>query len=297
MMEFRQLRTFRAVADHLSFTRAAKRLNMAQSSVSAQIRALEEELTVKLFDRIGRRVLLTDAGTKLYAYAKRVEGMTEEIRSEVTGETYTRGSLTIRVPETLAAVYMPAVVERFHAQHPDVRLKFINCSDRQLREELNSGSIDLAFLIVDAIHFKQVNVRMLRTEPMVLVAAASHPLAAKKRVRPMDLKGQTFLLPTTDCSYRKSFERSLARAHVAVKILDFSSVLSMRFCLERGVGLTVCPEVAVMEELANGTLKRLNWEMPDPDPPVLMIWHAEKWCSPLLRQFMVFSEEVMLEGS
>ena len=81
-MEFRQLRTFRAVADNLSFSKAASQLFMAQSSVSAQIRALEEELDLKLFDRIGRRVLITDAGLKLYDYARRIEDMTAEIRSE-----------------------------------------------------------------------------------------------------------------------------------------------------------------------------------------------------------------------
>ena len=197
-MEFRQLRTFRVVADHLSFTRAAQQLNMAQSSVSAQIRALEEALAVKLFDRIGRRVLMTEAGNKLYEYARRIEGMTEEIRSEVAGEAYVHGNLTIRVPETLAAVYMPQIVDRFYQQHPEVRLIFINCSDRQLREELNSGRIDLAFLIIDTVHFSEVNVRMLKTEPLALISGPSHPLTGLKRVMLSNLQSQTLLLPRTD---------------------------------------------------------------------------------------------------
>lgn len=197
-MEFRQLKTFRVVADLLSFTRAAEHLYMAQSSVSAQIRSLEQELEVKLFDRIGRRVLLTDAGSKLYDYARRIEGMTEEIRSEVAGESYMRGSLTIRVPETLAAVYMPTIVERFYREHPQVGLNFINCTDRQLREELNSGRIDLAFLIIDAVTFGEVNVRLLKSEPLALVAGPLHPLFRKKRVGLRDLDSQTLLLPKTD---------------------------------------------------------------------------------------------------
>ncbi len=197
-MEFRQLKTFRVVADLLNFTRAAERLYMAQSSVSAQIRGLEQELEVKLFDRIGRRVLLTDAGKKLYAYARRIEGMTAAIRSEVAGEAYIHGSLTIRVPETLATAYMPAIVERFYSEHPHVGLNFINCSDRQLREELNSGRIDLAFLIIEAVNFGEVNLRMLKSEPLVLVSGPSHPLARKKRVRLRDLESRTLLLPKTD---------------------------------------------------------------------------------------------------
>ncbi len=197
-MEFRQLKTFRVVADHLSFSKAAAKLFMAQSSVSAQIRALEDELELKLFDRLGRRVLITDAGRKLYDYARRIEDMTAEIRSEVTGATDVRGALTIRTPETLAAVYMPEVVARFHRDHPRVQLNFINCSDLQLREELNSGRIDLAFLMIDAVSLREVNVRMLRTEELVLVAAPGHPLARRRGILPDDLDGQTILLPKTD---------------------------------------------------------------------------------------------------
>ncbi len=197
-MEFRQLKTFRAVADHLSFSKAAKRLYLAQSSVSAQIRALEDELDLKLFDRIGRRVLITDAGLKLYDYARRIEDMTDEIRSEVSGAKNVSGALTIRVPETLATVYIPQVVERFYAENPQVRLNLINCSDLQLREELNSGRIDLAFLMTDAIHLKEVNMHLLKTENLILVSSSSHPLANLKTVKLKHLDGQTLLLPKTD---------------------------------------------------------------------------------------------------
>lgn len=197
-MEFRQLKTFRVVADHLSFTRAAEQLYMAQSSVSAQIRSLEEELGVKLFDRIGRRVLMTEAGSKLYSYARRIEGMTDEIRSEVVSETVPRGSLTIRVPETLAEVYMPTIVDHFNQKFPQVKLVFINCSDRQLREELNSGRIDLAFLITETIHLKEVNVDLLKTERLALISSPSHSLAGSRQVVLGNLNNQTILLPRTD---------------------------------------------------------------------------------------------------
>lgn len=197
-MEFRQLKTFRVVAEQLSFTRAAEQLHMAQSSVSAQIRGLEEELKVMLFDRIGRRVLLTEAGRKLYDYARRLEGITDEMRSEVAGEKYARGSLTIRMPETLATVYMVPVIEEFNLEYPDVRLVFINCADRQLSRELNAGTIDLAFLMTDEVQMKDVQVVSLKSEELVLAASPGHPLAARDRLEPADLAGQTILYPKTD---------------------------------------------------------------------------------------------------
>lgn len=197
-MEFRQLKTFRMVAETLSFTKAAKKLFLAQSSVSAQIRALEEELDVKLFDRIGKSVMITDAGRKLFDYARRMEDMSEEIRSEVTDSRNSRGRLTIRIPETLATVYMPEIIQQFHQLNPQVKLNCINCSDLQLREELNSGRIDLAFLMTDNIHIEEVNVQKLRTEQLILVAGHNHPLSREKKVLTQQLDDQTLLLAKSD---------------------------------------------------------------------------------------------------
>ncbi len=197
-MEFRQLRTFLVVAGNLSFTRAADQLHLAQSSVSAQIRGLEEELGVKLFDRIGRRVILTEAGAKLQAYAWRMDQMTREIGAEFAQGDYSQGALTIRVPDTLAEVYMPEMVRRFHKEKPGVGLKFINCDDQQLREELNTGRIDLAFLLMDQYNQGEVNIHAMRTEQLVLVAAPRHHLTGRPCLATRDLHGETVLLSRTD---------------------------------------------------------------------------------------------------
>ena len=198
MMEFRQLKTFRTLADNLNFTRTAQQLFMAQSSVSAQIKALEESLGARLFDRIGRRVILTDAGSKLYEYARRMEEMTAEIRSEITDKKQLEGSLTIRVPETIASVYMPEIIRVFHHDNPNVRLRLINCTDRQLKEELNTGRIDLAFLMTDAIHFKDVNVRFLKTESLILAGGRQQLESLGRKIAVEDLAAEILFLPETD---------------------------------------------------------------------------------------------------
>lgn len=292
-MEFRQLKTFRAVADNLSFSKAAGQLFMAQSSVSAQIRLLEEELDLKLFDRLGRRVVLTDAGQKLYDYARRIEEMTHEIRSEVTGSKDVRGALTIRVPETLASVYMPRIIDRFCQDNPKVKLNFINCTDFQLREELNSGRIDLAFLMTDAVHFKEVNLEFLGTEELILVASPAHMLCKKSKITLHELGCQTLLLLKTDCSYRKAFERLLKEQMIKSHKLEFSSINSMRNCLKLGLGYAICPKISVRSELEDGTLASLRWHAAPFETSVVMIWHAEKWCSPLLKHFMAITRETI----
>ncbi len=197
-MDIRQLNTFRHVAEKLNFTHAAKQLHLAQSSVSAHIRELERELGVMLFDRIGKQVFLTDAGKKLYDYACKIEVMTEEIRSVVSGEQYLYGSLTIRMPESLANAYMPIVVEKYLDRYPDVKLNFINCSDRELAKELSSGRIDIALLMTDDMSMNDVNIEYLRTESLALCSSPHHPLAQKDLIQPSDLANQVLLLPKTD---------------------------------------------------------------------------------------------------
>jgi DNA-binding transcriptional LysR family regulator len=197
-LEFRQLKTFIKVAEQLSFTKAAEKLCLAQSSVSSQIRALEEELDLKLFDRLGRRVFLTDAGRKLFAYARRMETMTLELLSEFSENKYIQGCLTVRVPETLAQVHMPEIIDIFNTAHPMATLHLINCTDQQLREELNSGRIDLAFLLTDAINLKEVNIKMLGSEKLILVAGPDHQLTKQKNISLKDLDQRTLVLPMTD---------------------------------------------------------------------------------------------------
>ena len=197
-MEIRQLVTFRVVAEKLNFTHAAQTLNLAQSSVSAQIKGLERELGVMLFDRIGKQVHLTDAGKKLYSYACRIHGMTEEIQSEIGEEKYVKGRLTIRIPESLADKYMAEVIDQYHQHYPGVHLNFINCSDLELSRELNSGRIDVALLITDDMSMKDVNIHYLKSETLAICASPEHPLSSREDLSLHDLNDTLVLLPKTD---------------------------------------------------------------------------------------------------
>lgn len=295
-MELRNLQTFQAVAKHLHFTRAAEDLHLAQSTVSAQIKALEEELGVKLFDRIGRRVLLTAAGERLLEYARRMAEMGEEIKAQVGGTDQAAGTLTVRVPETLACEYMPEVATRFLAQYPSALLNLINCDDRSLRDELAVGSIDLAFLLIDHVLSAEVEAVLLREETLALAAIPDHPLAAKACVEPRDLADHTLLLMRTDCSYRKAFERLLAEHGVSPRIHNFWSLGAMRRCLARGLGVSILPMTGLASDLAQGRLARLPWALGELRTGLFMIRHAGKWRSPLLAAFMGLCREVMAAG-
>lgn len=291
-MEFRNLRTFQAVARHLSFHRAAEVLNYAQSTVSAQVQALEDELGVRLFDRLGRRVYLTEEGELLFAYAQKILDLEQEAQAEVAFREATPGSLVIRVPESLCVYRFPPVIRRFRSLRPNVRLQFITCAQEGLEKDLRRGITDLAFLLADSIQAGDLNVEILGTEALVLAASPQHPLASKAEVHTRDLNGETILLTKVDCSYRRILQDLLTEAKAqAGMILEFHSVEAVKHCVEEGLGVTMLPEMAAQDGGASNGLKILPWAENGLETAVLMVWHREKWLSPSMKSFMDAARE------
>ncbi len=286
-MEIRHLRTFLTVARLLSFNKAADRLHYAQSSISAQIQALEEELGVQLFDRLGRRILLTEAGERLIPYAEKIIGLADETRTEIGGGAEPEGSLTIRIPESLGVHRLPSIIYEFSVRFPGIRLNLINCAHETLQKELRAGSIDLAFLLTESFHAADVEVEALGVESLVLVACPANPLARKRLVRTRDLAGETLFLSKVDCSYRRLFERILEEDGIPLEATrTFHSVGFLKQCVIAGAGISILPEVAVSEELEKRQLARLRWEEGDLEVSILMIWSKGRWVSPTLTAFM-----------
>lgn len=295
-MEIRQLRTFQTVARFLSFNRAADELHYAQSSISAQILALEEELGVQLFDRLGRRILLTEAGQRLLQYSEKILDLADETPSGVAGARELRGSLTVKVPETLNIHRLPPVVSRFRSLHPKVRLRFVSCSHEGLPKDLRKGMTDLAFLLTESIQAADIEAEVMGIEPLVLVSSPSHRLAALSEVCAGDLQGETIPLSTVDCSYRRSLESILRSENVRYEpSLEFNSVEALKRSVMAGVGVTVLPEINVAEEVSRGLLRVLPWADEKLEVAALMIWYKEKWISPTLAAFMNVAREVLCE--
>ncbi|MBL7180634.1 MAG: LysR family transcriptional regulator [Desulfobacterales bacterium] len=295
-MEIRQLRTFQTVARLLSFNRAAEHLHYAQSSISAQIQSLEEELGVQLFDRLGRGILLTEAGKRLLQYAEKILDLADQTRSEVAGARELTGSLTIKMPETLGVHRLPPVIKAFRARFPKVRLSFTSCTHEGLQKDLRKGITDLAFLLAESIQAADLAAEVLGIETLVLVAHPDHRLAAQPVVHARDLKGETILFSKVDCSYRRSLESILDTENIRYDAaLEFNSVAAIKQCVMTGVGITVLPEITVAEDISKGRLAALSWAEGTLEVAILMIWYRDRWLSPTLSAFMEIVREVFNE--
>ncbi len=296
-MEIRQLNTFVAVASTLSFTRAAETLNYAQSSVTAQIQALEEELGVPLFERLGRRVALSTAGLRLRPYAEKILHLAEEARVAVPDDHLPGGTLTIGAPESLCAYRLPPVLFQFKNLFPRVRLVFWPGVYVKLVQMLNDGKLDIGILLERPANAENLVFETLTHEPLAVITYPSHPLARRSIVEPADLEGETLLLVEAGYSYTGLFQQTLATASVTTHMLNFSSIEAIKQCVMAGMGVGFLPVITVEAELARGRLVRLPWSAGDYGLTTLLAWHHDKWISPALRAFIDVSRAILAPGA
>lgn len=297
-MELRQLRTFRTVATLLSFNRAAEALNYAQSTVSAQIRNLEDDLGVKLFDRLGKGIVLTEAGELLAQHAQKLLDMEAETLADVKGKHRPQGSLTIRVPQSIGNTYLPQVLSRFRERFPLVSFHFHTCAFHSLEHELLTGVTDLAFLLAESVQSANLVAEPLRFERLLMVVNPENPLRALARAAVKDLADQAVFLPKFDCGYRMAFEQILTEQDVKPRtMLEFNSMEMLKNCLKSSEGVALIPEVTVRGEIDREELAAIPWEEEELETAILMIRHREKWLSPALQAFMDIARSVMSAGA
>ncbi|MEU1021223.1 LysR family transcriptional regulator [Streptomyces sp. NPDC005904] len=275
-MELRLLVTFEKVATVLSFTRAATELAYAQSSVTSQIRSLEASLGTELFDRLGSRIRLTEAGARLLPYARQIIELTEEARAAVTGAEELAGAIAVGTMESLTSYRLPPLLELFHHRYPKVRLSLRPTLGDETRRALRQGTYDVGFLMEPDTAHQGLESVVLAEEPLVLVCAPGHPLAARG-AGPLgtgDLAAVQLVGTEPGCPYRDLFEAELlARTGAPPPFMEFGTIEATKQGVAGGLGVALLPAVAVARELTAGTLVRLAWE------PPFTLWTQLAWRS------------------
>jgi DNA-binding transcriptional LysR family regulator len=286
-MDVRTLSTFSVAARTLSFTNAAVSLGYAQSSVTAQIRSLEEDLGSALFNRVGNRLELTEPGLRFLTYAEKILALTEEAKASLQDEQGV-GTLRFTAPESICTYLLPPVLKSFHTKFPRVRMQFLPGFVRDFKRQVLEGAVDLAFILEEPFPSKALAVEKLRDEQVLILASPSHRLASAQRVSAQDLMDEEVLLKALGCSYRNQFERQLiaAGAHPG-GFLEFQGVETIKRCVQIGLGIAPLPRMAVEAELASGQLVALPWEGPELQISTYVVWNPER--------HMGFAEEAFLE--
>lgn len=295
-LDLRQLQSFTVVADLLNFTRAAEALGYAQSSVTAQIRTLEEEVGYPLFDRLGKRVILTEAGRRFRPYASQILALAGEAQQATQEADHFRGTLRIGAAESLCVFRLPAVFRQYRARYPKVQIQLQAGGCQALRDDLRSGALDVALFLDDPREEADLVLRPLIQEPISLVAYPWHPLASAEKVLPEHLVGQSLIHTEAESTYRVQFDKIIARAGVEpVSVMEFNSIEAIKQCVMAGLGLAVLPYMTCASEFEQGSLVELPWAGPPIQSVTLMGYHKNKRITPALAAFLEVVQQTLVK--
>lgn len=247
-MELRQLRYFTALAEQRHFGRAAETLHISQPSLSQQIKVLEENLSVVLFDRSRRHVALTPDGEALLPYAKRMLELADDVRTEFADRlNLLSGIIRLGATPTLGGYLLPKLLKRFHEKFPGLDITITEDGSDRLSKELAEGSLDLALLVDDpGVKHKAGAFEFLLKERIVAALPPDHVLGDRVSVALTELKQDGFILCREGYHLRSLTTRACEEAgftpRVTVSGTDVDTAL--RF-VRSGLGVTLIPETVV----------------------------------------------------
>lgn len=254
-MRLSQLETLIHVAELGSLSRAAERLHIAQPALSRQVRMLERELGVRVFDRHGRGMVLTEPGHEVLRHAYRVFGELDEIRSVAAeGDTGLRGHLSVGLPPTVSDLLTLPLVTAMTERHPHATLRVVSAYSRFLLDWLRRGDIDLAVL------YEGNPIRTLRTvalldEELHLIGPAAAGLSIDSPVPFADLAGAQMLLPSRGHGLRNLVDAAASEAGVDLTVrVEADSYSTLKDLVKAGHGMTILPLAPIIAEIALGGL-------------------------------------------
>ena len=257
-MENFRLRVFRSVARHLNFRIAAEELLLTQSAVTQQIKALESELDVPLFDRGGGRVSLTPAGASLLPFAERLAALAEEAREAVAAATGDHaGRLALGASQTIGQYLLPRLIAGFLKEHPRIQISVMGGNTQTILEALVEHRVQLCLIEGPAMR-RDVQVEPFMEDHMVCVIPSGHEWADEE-VDVQRLTQATLVTRELGSGSRRIVEQALQQAGVEVKKLrlamTFDSTEGLLSAVEAGLGIAFVSRWAVRNQLALGTLK------------------------------------------
>jgi DNA-binding transcriptional LysR family regulator len=262
-----QLRVFVAVAERLHMTRAAEALNMTQSAASSAVQALESRLGTALFDRVGRRLELTEAGRAFLPEAAAVlarAAQAEQVLDDMAG--LARGTLRLHASQTVGSYWLPPYLHRFKQQHPSIALRLTIANTALVTQAVQDGSADLGFVEGDVTE-PLLAPAVVGRDRLLLVAGASHPLASRSEVlRPADLLAADWVLRERGSGTRQVFESAMREHGVdtaALRIrLELPANEAVRTAVEAGAGVAALSELVAAGGIASARLVALPFPLP-----------------------------------
>lgn len=288
-MEIRNLQTFVHVAEQNNFTKAARILGYSQSTVSFQIKQLENELNGLLFERINHTLMLTELGKELLEYAQRVCQITDEFRQNQQGNQEIKGYVRIVTPDSVCEAMMMDNYLDFYKHYPGIQLKFSTADTEDMFRILDHNEADLMMTLDEHVYQNDYVIAKERQMETHFVAGKNYPLAGKKNLSIHDLMEHPMLLTEKGMGYRRILDDTLARQSIELQpVLEIGRTDIIAKVLEAGIASSFLPDFVTRDKVASGELVYLDVRDVEIDIWQQLIYHKNKWISRTLENFIAY---------
>lgn len=295
-MELKYLYTFRTIVTEGSFTKAAEKLHYTPSTITFQIGQLEQSLSVKLFEKIGRRMLLTKAGEQLIPFADDVLQAVDKLQNFENELAEYQGELHIGIGETLLCYQLPPILKAFHARAPKTRLflRSMNCCD--IRDELLKGTLDLGVFYQDVGGFGiNITTYPFGRYPLTLVASPEIKRLYPDFITPRQTIPVPLITNEPACIFRQIFENYLHKKSIVLDhTIELWNIHTIKNLVKSNMGISFLPTFCVQTELEKGQLAAVATDIAVPYISAVCGHHKDKWLSPAMKLFIQLMQSIRL---
>lgn len=286
-MELKTIETFLKVAATQNLSKAAAQSGYSQSAVTMQIQKLEKELGVQLFERIGKRVYLTDRGTAFIPYANEILKASSAALAFSKEEEQPSGVLRIGGVESICTALLPELLSSFYGLCPAVNVVIRSGTTKDMLELAGSNELDLVFTLDEKLCRSDLICAAEQEEEVIFVTRAEPGRQVKNTVAVERLCRKPFILTETGAAYRYELERLLAERGLHIEpILEIGNTETIIKLLTKGMGISFLPRFTVAEQLKNGELIELRTDLPQVQMHHQLVYHRGKWVTKQMEVFI-----------
>ncbi|MEK7374008.1 MAG: LysR family transcriptional regulator [Thermodesulfobacteriota bacterium] len=279
-MNLNQLKTFYMAAKHGSLSAAAEAMCITQPAVTKGIQRLQEYYEIKLFNRFGKKMALTDAGEVLSGIAESIFEMENQAEESLRDfQQRKRGFIRILSSESFGSYYLPFIINRFSKANPGIRISVDLLPTEQVVEKTAALSNDLGFISYPVPH-KKLFMREILEDSYQIIVPPGHPFALKAVIEPEDLAGQSVIVHEKGSAPRKSTEEFAGKHNIHLTIpLELSNNEAIKTAVEEGVGIAIITRRVVSKEIEMGKLRAIPLSDPAMTRKFYLIHHKDKYLS------------------
>ncbi|MGH8972087.1 MAG: LysR family transcriptional regulator [Acidimicrobiia bacterium] len=290
-MNLNQLQIFCTVARHLSFSVASEELFITQPAVSQQVKALERQLNVKLFERLGHKLFLTEAGEAILASAQAILTARAEMEQSLALLRGSMGRLALGANTTGGMYVAPAIVRAFRERHPDTEATLQVETTNRICERVMQNMIDVA-VVTGPMEDRRFVVRDLVDDEVYLIVSPSHPFAGRASVSPAEVAGEDFAVPEPGSRTRTLIESAFLEQGLRIRVtMQLPGTEAVKKAVEANLGVAMVSKHSVTREMALGALCRVAIDGLALHRPIHVLYRKGKHLSPVARRFLAFAHD------